>query len=96
MTLFEFDSNLFSCLIRQFEFLFWIFIFSMYLELLAPNLFSLFFGFLDHGSSRSAVMVNAGGAISGLAYEKRLCSVPMQHGIRRAICKAFRQRIYLS
>lgn len=42
----------------------------MYLELLAPNLFSLFFGFLDHGSSRSAVMVNTGGAISGLAYEK--------------------------
>lgn len=42
----------------------------MYLELLAPNLFASLFGFLDLGSSRSAVSVNTGGVISGLAYEK--------------------------
>lgn len=89
MTLFEFDSKFFSCLIRRFEFLFWIFIFSMYLELLAPNLFSLFFGFLDHGSSRSAVMVNTGGAISGLAYEKGYAAFLCNMGLGVLFAKFF-------
>ena len=89
LTLFKFDSTFFSCLIKQFEFLFWIFIFSMYLELLAPNLFASLFGFLDLGSSRSAVSVNTGGAISGLAYEKGYAAFLCNMGLGVLFAKLF-------
>lgn len=89
LTLFKFDSRFFSCLIKQFEFLFWIFIFSMYLELLVPDLFASVFGFLDLGSSRSAVMVNTGGAISGLAYEKGYAAFLCNMGLGVLFAKLF-------
>lgn len=89
LTIFEFDGRFFSCLIKQFEFLFWVFIFSMYLELLAPSLFASFFGFLDLGSNRSAVVVDNGGAISGLAYEKGYAAFLCNMGLGVLFAKLF-------
>lgn len=89
LTIFEFDGRFFSCLIKQFEFLFWVFIFSMYMELLAPSLFASFFGFLDLGSNRSAVVVDNGGAISGLAYEKGYAAFLCNMGLGVLFAKLF-------
>lgn len=86
---FRFDSRLFSCLIKQFEFVFWIFIFSMYLELIAPNVFASFFGFLDLGSVRSPVAIGNGGAISGLAYEKAYAAFLCNMGLGVLFAKLF-------
>lgn len=89
LTIFEFDNKFFSCLIKQFECLFWIFIFSMYLELLVPGLFASLFGFLDLGSSRSVVAVDNGGAISGLAYEKAYAAFLCNMGLGVLFAKLF-------
>ena len=89
LSFFEFDARFFRCLLKQFEFFFWIFILSMYLELLVPNLFVSFFGFLDHGSSPSAVAAGNGGAISGLAFEKAYAAFLCNLGLGVLFAKLF-------
>lgn len=89
LAVFEYDSRFFSCLFTQFEVLFWILIFSMYLELLAPDFFDSIFSPLALGSAQSSVQIDSG-AIAGLAYEKAyaafLCNMGLGILFARLFC----------
>ena len=49
--------------------MFWVFIFSMFLEALLPEVFHVLFGFASFGDVEMRALT-AGGAIAGLAFEK--------------------------
>lgn len=65
----DFSKIFYYYLIKIFKIIFWIFIFSMFLEALIPNLFHNIFGFASFGNVEMRSFTS-GGAIAGLAFEK--------------------------
>lgn len=65
----DFSKIFYYYLVKIFKILFWIFIFSMFLEALVPNLFRNVFGFASFGNIEMRAFTS-GGAIAGLAFEK--------------------------
>ncbi len=65
----DFQNAFYYYFLRIFKFLFWIFIFSMFLEALLPNAFDILFSFASFGDVEMRA-ITSGGAIAGLAFEK--------------------------
>ena len=69
IVLFRFSKIFYRYLLKVFRTLFWIFIFSMFLEAASPDTFHSLFGFASFGDETMRALTS-GGAISGLAFEK--------------------------
>lgn len=69
IVLFRFSKIFYRYLLKVFRTLFWIFIFSMFLEAVSPDTFHSLFGFASFGDETMRALTS-GGAISGLAFEK--------------------------
>ena len=69
IVLFRFSKIFDRYLLKVFRTLFWIFIFSMFLEAVSPDTFHSLFGFASFGDETMRALTS-GGAISGLAFEK--------------------------
>lgn len=66
---FRFSNVFYRYLLKFFKILFWIFIFSIFLEAASKSAFSILFGFASFGDANMRA-ITAGGAVSGLAFEK--------------------------
>lgn len=69
IVLFRFSEIFYRYLLKIFRGLFWIFIFSMFLEAASPDIFHRLFGFVSFGDETMRALTS-GGAIAGLAFEK--------------------------
>lgn len=69
IVLFRFSEIFYRYLLKIFRVLFWIFIFSMFLEAASPDIFHRLFGFASFGDETMRALTS-GGAIAGLAFEK--------------------------
>ena len=65
----DFSKSFYHYLLKIFKVIFGIFIFSMFLEALVPNVFHIIFGFASFGDVEMRALTS-GGAIAGLAFEK--------------------------
>ena len=65
----DFSKSFYYYLLKTFKIMFWVFIFSMFLEALLPEVFHVLFGFASFGDVEMRALT-AGGAIAGLAFEK--------------------------
>jgi len=65
----DFSKSFYHYLLKIFKVIFGIFIFSMFLEALVPNVFHIIFGFASFGDAEMRALTS-GGAIAGLAFEK--------------------------
>ena len=65
----DFSKSVYHYLLKIFKVIFGIFIFSMFLEALVPNVFHIIFGFASFGDVEMRALTS-GGAIAGLAFEK--------------------------
>lgn len=65
----NFSKMFYYYLIKIFKIIFWIFIFSMFLEALMPKVFYFIFEFASFGDAEMRAFTS-GGAIAGLAFEK--------------------------
>ena len=89
---FEFDDDFFPHLFFFFEILFWVFIGSMYLELISPELFRRLFSFLSLGNSL-VVRVDGQLAIAGLAFEKGYAAFLCNMGLGVLFARIFSGRL---
>ena len=69
IVLFRFSEIFYRYLLKIFRALFWIFIFSMFLEAASPDIFHRLFRFASFGDETMRALTS-GGAIAGLAFEK--------------------------
>lgn len=67
--IFGFSKSFYYYLLKTFKIMFWVFIFSMFLEALLPEVFHVLFGFASFGDVEMRALTT-GGAIAGLAFEK--------------------------
>lgn len=65
----DFSRAFYGYLIKIFKIIFWLFMFSMFLEALSPEAFHSLFGFASFGDTEMRALTS-GGAIAGLAFEK--------------------------
>lgn len=85
---FEFDNFFYSIFFKLFSLFFWVFIASMYLELISPSLFRSVFPFLSLGKNLVVRSVD-GIAIAGLAFEKADAAFLCNMGIGVLFAKIF-------
>lgn len=85
---FEFDDYFYSIFFQLFSLLFWVFIASMYLELISPSLFGSVFSFLSLGKNLVVRSVD-GIAIAGLAFEKADAAFLCNMGLGVVFAKIF-------
>lgn len=78
---------------KNFKTLFWVFIFSMFLEALLPNVFFLIFGFASFGDAEMRALTS-GGAIAGLAFEKAYAAFICNLGLGVIFAEFVAQRSY--
>lgn len=95
LVLFQFDDDLFTCIFKLFSIVFWVFIASMYLELLAPSLFQRLFSFLSLGKNLVVRSVD-GVAVSGLAFEKAYAAFLCNLGLGVLLARLFTKGINIS
>ena len=65
----DFSKSFYYYLLKTFKIMFWVFIFSMFLEALLPEAFHALFGFASFGDVEMRALTS-GGAIAGIAFEK--------------------------
>ena len=85
----------FTCIFKLFSIVFWVFIASMYLELLAPSLFQRLFSFLSLGKNLVVRSVD-GVAVSGLAFEKAYAAFLCNLGLGVLLARLFTKGINIS
>ena len=85
---FEFDNFFYSIFFKLFSLLFWVFIASMYLELISPSLFRSVISFLSLAKNLVDRSVD-GIAIPGLAFEKADAAFLCNMGIGVLFAKIF-------
>lgn len=95
IVLFEYDDYFYSIFYKLFNLFFWIFIASMYLELLNPSLFRSVFSFLSLGKNL-VVRSTDGVAIAGLAFEKADAAFLCNLGLGVLFAKIFNRGLNLS
>ena len=80
----DFSKTFYYYFMKNFKTLFWVFIFSMFLEALLPNVFFLIFGFASFGDAEMRALTS-GGAIAGLAFEKAYAEFVAQRSYKYVI-----------
>lgn len=76
----KFSTEFYRYFLKIFNLLFWIFILSMYLEVLSPNAFYAICSFASFGDADMRALTS-GGAIAGLAFEKAYAAFICNLGI---------------
>lgn len=92
LILFQFEDELYICMLKLFSIAFWVFIASMYLELLAPSLFQHLFSPLSLGKELVVRSVD-GVAVSGLAFEKAYAAFLCNLGLGVLFARLFTKGI---
>lgn len=89
----DFSKTFYYYFMKNFKTLFWVFIFSMFLEALLPNVFFLIFGFASFGDAEMRALTS-GGAIAGLAFEKAYAAFICNLGLGVIFAEFVAQRSY--
>lgn len=89
----DFSKTFYYYFMKIFKTLFWVFIFSMFLEALLPNVFFLIFGFASFGDAEMRALTS-GGAIAGLAFEKAYAAFICNLGLGVIFAEFVAQRSY--
>lgn len=89
----DFSKTFYYYFMKIFKILFWVFIFSMFLEALLPNVFFLIFGFASFGDAEMRALTS-GGAIAGLAFEKAYAAFICNLGLGVIFAEFVAQRSY--
>lgn len=89
----DFSKIFYYYFMKIFKTLFWVFIFSMFLEALLPNVFFLIFGFASFGDAEMRALTS-GGAIAGLAFEKAYAAFICNLGLGVIFAEFVAQRSY--
>lgn len=89
----DFSKTFYYYFVKNFKTLFWVFIFSMFLEALLPNVFFLIFGFASFGDAEMRALTS-GGAIAGLAFEKAYAAFICNLGLGVIFAEFVAQRSY--
>lgn len=89
----DFSKTFYYYFMKIFKILFWVFIFSMFLEALLPNVFFLIFGFASFGDAEMRTLTS-GGAIAGLAFEKAYAAFICNLGLGVIFAEFVAQRSY--
>lgn len=94
IVLFEFDNYYYAIFYKLLNLFFWVFIASMYLELLNPGLFESVFSFLSLGKNLVVRSID-GKAIAGLAFEKADAAFLCNLGLGVLFAKVFTRGLKL-
>lgn len=89
----DFSKTFYYYFMKNFKTLFWVFIFSMFLEALLPNVLFLIFGFASFGDAEMRALTS-GGAIAGLAFEKAYAAFICNLGLGVIFAEFVAQRSY--
>ena len=89
----DFSKTFYYYFMKIFKILFWVFIFSMFLEALLPNVFFLIFGFASFGDAEMRALTS-GGAIAGLSFEKAYAAFICNLGLGVIFAEFVAQRSY--
>ena len=89
----DFSKTFYYYFMKNFKTLFWVFIFSMFLEALLANVFFLIFGFASFGDAEMRALTS-GGAIAGLAFEKAYAAFICNLGLGVIFAEFVAQRSY--